>query len=394
MDISEAVEQSSESAGRDLHVEVSGSPSTSHFWAWRLSCVTRAATSLRRLWLAWARVSQMRHFRWLPAPGGGPGGHFPLETCGALREEPKSPVIQCKQRALPRDLQARCPLLALLWSCIQLLTKTPHHPTSLADSHVTPCYTLWAGDLGTLLPFSVAQPLLSSPDLPSPLCFASCCFTLEPRPLEQVPDLPSLDWFWEVREGGLQVWVRSLPRYSGTDLREPRRGQPSSRKQEPSKPGWRIAKVLPWTTTDSLNALTSALSPGPWSGVLGPGLGVFFPHPMNGFDLFRKTLPHIMQWTDEACNIPTRKRYFLSVQSWSFHLLVHTWAFEMRLFSDLPHTPYWGIFYTFRVSNSGTVTKWRVCTSLSVIVLFLRASVISVLEWIWFYVLSLLLLWI
>ena len=45
------------------------------------------------------------------------------------------------------------------------------------------------------------------------------------------------------------MWVRSLPRYSGTDLREPRRGQPSSRKQEPSKPGWRIAKVLPWTTT-------------------------------------------------------------------------------------------------------------------------------------------------
>ena len=49
VDISEAVEQSPESAGRDLHVEVSGSPSTSHFWAWCLSCATRAATILRRL---------------------------------------------------------------------------------------------------------------------------------------------------------------------------------------------------------------------------------------------------------------------------------------------------------------------------------------------------------
>ena len=59
------------------------------------------------------------------------------------------------------------------------------------------------------------------------------------------------------------MWVRSLPRYSGTDLRELRRGQRSSRKQEPSKPGWKIAKVLPWTTTDSLNALTSVFSSGP-----------------------------------------------------------------------------------------------------------------------------------
>ena len=46
VDVSDVVGQSPESAAWDLNVEVSGSPSTSHFWACCLSCETRAAASL------------------------------------------------------------------------------------------------------------------------------------------------------------------------------------------------------------------------------------------------------------------------------------------------------------------------------------------------------------
>lgn len=58
------------------------------------------------------------------------------------------------------------------------------------------------------------------------------------------------------------MWVRSPKVLRHRPERTPE-GPAVTRKQEPSKPGWRIAKVLPWTTTDSLNALTSVLSSGP-----------------------------------------------------------------------------------------------------------------------------------
>lgn len=151
-----------------------------HCQEWPFFLVERHPRSPSPLWAALEPI-----FLWKPV------GHLG-----------KKPVILWGQRAFPRNCYTRCPLLTLLWSCIQLLTrKIP--PQS--DPCGTPYYPLLTSDLPTPLPYSVAQPLLSAPTLASPL----------PVPPAASPSSqgwgPILDQFWGVMEGGLHKGVRTAP---------------------------------------------------------------------------------------------------------------------------------------------------------------------------------------
>lgn len=92
----------------------------------------------------------------------GTRGHFALETLGALREETHHPVrVEGFAKGWPGQVPpAR---LAVVWH------PAPNRDSSPVRLSRDSLSCTLAGDLRALLPFSVAQPLLSSPDLPSPL---------------------------------------------------------------------------------------------------------------------------------------------------------------------------------------------------------------------------------
>lgn len=220
------------------------------------------------------------------------------------------------------------------------------------------------------------------PHLPLP---ASCRLTLELRPLEQASGW-LLVQFWGVMERGLQVWVRTSPRV----LRHKRTLKKGSHvtvchPECRNPPGWAsgfwwVAKQLssPLVSPAATHPLTqhwsqhSAWIPDPEDLVW---VFCFFFSPPMKFGLFWEMLQVSDKCTDRAHNASTRKGHFRSVQSWSFHLLIHTWVCDWDFFLVCPLAPYWGAFYTFRGNYSGTVMKWKVFTNLSVVTLFLRAVV-------------------
>lgn len=141
---------------------------------------------------------------------------------------------------------------------------------------------------------------------------------------------------WGFREGGLWVQVRASPRV----LRTQRQGCLSSRMQRLGRPSHGNCKAtlqLNSFPQQTLSELASACSLDPWSKRLGLGLRLCF-FSSHEMWLILKNPRRIRQHIDEAYNAPIRKWHFLSVQSWSFHLFVHTWACELRL-TDLP-SPY------------------------------------------------------